>query len=236
MRVMKKSSWAFASCLVMSMIVQSSDAATSPVGRTMKFYESSATRIARFWVPEQTCTPTAQISCVSLNQYGYGSFADIEMASVTVSGSLGRSTLCANPNGQAIYVFKRTDPNGWDLSSLSFDYRYELQSSVLNDPSLINRRTGLPFNGKLTFPEISAFLDQDFMGPSQRIVRNQRIASLECGYPLVTYGNLMSLFGLSSFDAQRVLSGSVTIKLFIAGSLMQTEGANISMTLRMIGD
>lgn len=236
MSIVKKSSTCLLSCIALLAVTQVSIAATSPVDREMKFYETSGTRIANFVLPGQACTPTSQNFCTTLNQWGYGSFSDIEIASVTVSGSYGRSTLCANPNGQAIYVFKRTDPSGWDLSTFSFDYRYELQSSVLNDPSMINPRTGLPFNGKLTFPVISAFTDQLFMGPSQRILKNQKIASLECGYPLVTYGNLISLFGLSSYNAQRVMSGSMTIKLFITGNLMQTEGASFSMQLRMIGD
>ena len=223
---------------VLSVIaVSTANAATSPVGRSIKFYETSTYRVANF-VPSswpQTCTPSAQQTCITLDQYGTGRFNDIEIASVAVSGSFGRSTLCTNQNVYLSYVLTRPGL-GEDFATFTYTYRYELYSAVLNDLSLINPRTGLPYNGKISFPVQNGLVDQDVVGNSHRLVRIQPFGSFDCGLPLVNYSMLVSQYGLSSFDAQRVMGGGVTIKQFISGQFISTEGGTIGTNLRMIGD
>ena len=227
---------ALVSFIAMSTISSISVAATSPVGRPTKFYETSAIRLVFFQLGGTTCTPNSYTTCVPLNEYGTGNFTDLEVASVAVSGSYGRSTLCANPNGQVIYNFSGRVVSGEEPASFQYDYRYELHSAVLGDLSLINPRTGVAFNGKISLPVISTFRDQDFVSYMQRILRVQKFATYDCGTPLVNYSTLVNTYGLSSFDAQRVLGGAVTIKLFITGGLVATDGGNFSMQLRMMGD
>jgi hypothetical protein len=226
------------SLVLLSMIAVSSVcvAATSPVGRPIKFYETSVIRLVLFQLAGTTCTPNSYTTCIALNEYGTGNFTDLEVASVAVSGSFGRSTLCANPNGQTIYDFAGRVASGEEPSSFQYDYRYELQSAVLNDLSLINPKTGMAFNGKISFPVISTFRDQDFVSYMQRILRVQKFGSYDCGTPVVNYSTLVNTYGLSSFDAQRVLGGAVTIRLFITGGFVATDGGTFSMQLRMIGD
>ena len=211
-------------------------AATSPVGRPLKFYETSALRVVRFGMPGESCVPIQVVVCMPLSSGGSGSFPSVEIAAVVVSPSAGRSMLCANPTAQAIYAFANRSTGGDDISTFKVDYRYELQSTVLTDPSLINPRTGMPFDGKIALSPASMFTDQSYLGPQQRIVRSQRIGSLECAIPLITHSMLVSNYGLSSTDAQRVMGQSMTVRLFISADLIVTDGGSYTVQLRMMGD
>jgi hypothetical protein len=160
----------------------------------------------------------------------------IELAAVTMSASSGRSTICANANSQLSYVFKGRSAGATDLASFVVQTRYEVRSSLLDDASLINPLTGTPFNGRILFNLQSYFADQDYMAPQQRFARSQKLGSMDCGAPLLTYQMLTTTYGLSSLQAQRLLAGSITVRQFVSGAVMMLEGGNYGVQLRMIGD
>jgi hypothetical protein len=223
--------------LLLSLAVTAvSHAATSPAGRPVKFYETSAIRVASFFMPEVACAPTQLSICLPLSASGTGSFPNVEIATVAVSASFGRSTLCANPNAQAIYAFRNRSTTVDDISTYSINYRYEIQSAVLADPLLINPRTGMPFDGKISFSPLSVFTDQDFLGPQQRVTRTQKISSLDCAITLLSHSMLVNSYGLSATDAQRVMSQALTVRLFISANLIATDGGSYGMQLRIMGD
>ena len=211
-------------------------AATSPIGRPLKFYESSPGKILRFHTPTSACTPLSYLTCFPLDQSGTGNFTEVELTSVAVSGSTGRSSVCVNTNATAIYAFYRRATAGTDISTFRLEHRYEIQSTVLDNPALINPRTGLPFNGKLALFPASVLTDQSYLGPLQRTVRTQKISDLDCVTPMLNYLLLVNTFGLSSTDAQRLLSGPMTVRLFVSGGLIATDGGSYTMQLRIMGD
>jgi hypothetical protein len=210
-------------------------AATSPIGRPLKFYEASQTRILRVAAPGETCSSTSQITCVTSDAIGNATFSNVETGAVTVSASSGRSMLCVNTNGLVLYTFRgRTGAS--DLASFRIEARYEIRSALLDDASLINPVTGMPFAGRITFQPQLYFVDQDYVGPLQRMARTQKVGSMDCGGPLLTYQMLTTTYGLSSLQAQRLLAQSITIRQIVNGSAMMVDGATYSLQLRMLGD
>jgi hypothetical protein len=67
-------------------------------------------------------------------------------------------------------------------------------------------------------------------------VRSQKVGSLDCGNPLLTYQMLTTTYGLSSFQAQRLLAQSLTVRLYTTGEIVMSDGGSYSMQLRMLGD
>jgi hypothetical protein len=210
-------------------------AATSPIGRPLKFYESNVGKNIFFRTPAEACTPGPYNACIFLNEWGYGTYSNIELGTVNVSGSYGRSTVCLNEIGNAVYVMKGASSEP-DLSTFNVEHRYELQSAVLDNPSLINPKTGVAFNGKISIYSNRGFSDQDYIKAGQRMVRNHSVSSFECGTPLMNYTMLTTTYGLSSLTAQYLLSQPMTIRLYVSGYLMATEGGFYTMQLRVIGD
>jgi hypothetical protein len=211
-------------------------AATSPAGRYVKFYEAGVRGI-RFVMPGTNCVPSAQQTCITLDALGNGSFSDLEVTNFTVRASPGRSTLCAHHTESLSYAFMRRATSGEGLSSFRFTYRYEIQSAVLNNPSLILPQTGLPFNGKISLPYAVAgsFIDQGYLGPQQRVQRGRKTGLLDCG-TLLNHAMLTILYGLDSATAQEVMSQPITIRMYVSGALEATDGANYTLFLHTMGD
>jgi hypothetical protein len=221
------------SLVALMAISTASVAATSPVSRTLKFYEAGTVKSLVF--SSVTCTPTAYVICIALDPNGFGTYSNVELGSVTVSGSSGRSTICIQEAGRTAYAFKGNNPEG-DIVSLSVAHRYEIQSAVLDNNSLINPRTGLPFGGKLNISTNGGYVDQDYMKTGQRLARSQTVGSFDCATPLLNYSVLVSGFGLSSLTAQYLMSQPMTIRLFVSGAAGSVDGGFYSMQLRTMGD
>jgi hypothetical protein len=225
-------SWA---CVALVATTSVCGAATTHIGKPLKFYEASSARLVSFALPSVQCTPSALMQCVSLNSFGTGSFTDIEVANVTISPSSDRSMICLDVIGSVGHTFKGYSSTG-DIASVVFQHRYEIESAVLANPRLTNKRTGLPFGGKIVMPKTSSFADQDRPGSQVRQVRSNKLSSFDCGNPLLNYSMLVNTYGLPPADAERLMAESMTINMYLSGHFMSTEGGYYSMQLRIIGD
>jgi hypothetical protein len=210
-------------------------AATSPIGRPLKFYETNAAKSISFKLSPEGCPPASVGPCVLLDQWGNGKFNDVDLGVVNVSGSSGRSTICLDEIGKAVYVMKGASLEG-DIASFSVRHRYELRSAVLDNLSLIDPLTGVALNGKINIYSNRGFLDQDYIKIGQRMGRNHTVSSFECGTPLMSYSTLTTAYGLSSLTAQYLMSQPMTIRLYVTGELMQVEGGFYTIQMRTMGD
>jgi len=98
----------------------------------------------------------------------------------------GRSSVCANEIGRAVYAFQVINPEP-ALTSFYVTHRYEIQSAVLDNLSLINPRTGLPFNGKISLYSYGGYSDQDYFKVGQRVQRTHDVSKFDCGSPLLSH-------------------------------------------------
>jgi hypothetical protein len=110
-----------------------------------------------------------------------------------------------------------------------------IQSAALADPSLINRLTGQPFDGKIIALGLTRYLDS-FPLPAQNSVIRASTDSRECVMGLLSLGTLQSRYGLSLVQARAVFATPMTITLSASGGVQNTTIIQWVVGSRLFGD
>jgi hypothetical protein len=110
--------------------------------------------------------------------------------------------------------------------------KISIESSALNDPSLINPRTGQPFNGKVEGTYQWLF-DQRSIEPGAGFGVTNRMP-FEAN--ILTRKGLTSSLGLSATRAALVFARPMTVRISLTGNLVGTGRANFHMNARLMGD
>lgn len=185
-----------------------------------------------------TCTPApgepAPLNCIEVNPApAVTTFNLGNLDSVTLPGRSAETLICHWQTPIVNYSAANTT-----ASSSVFQLRvtpvYRIQSEVLNDPSLIDPSTGLPFGGALELALTSINLSSQ-MAPGDfefETITGTRM----CIGGLVSKDSLVGTYGLSEAQANRFFRRPITISLGIRGQSRLVDGATINVGTRFVGD
>jgi hypothetical protein len=111
----------------------------------------------------------------------------------------------------------------------------KIESEVLDDPSLIDPTTGLPFNGVLFDGAITTHLRARTIAPGDS--ENEYDATTRsCTGGLVSYPALSETYGLSDDLIKKFFKKPITITFGVTGSVQMVTDAGYSVGVRLYGD
>jgi hypothetical protein len=222
-------------------VVTFASAANDPdsTGRAVKYLDSMSGTIISYYTPDSQCfqfvppllPPIRPITCVALSADGLKTLPATSVGEIVVPANQSRSMLSLNMQPVADYSLNNpSETRGTFLVSTLVTVAIE--SSVLNDPTLINPRTGQPFNGKIE-ESFRWFFDRRTAQPGDSFsIGNKMPFELT----IVSRQILGSWYGLSSTRAALVFARPITVKVGLTGNLIGSGRANFFMSGRLFGD
>lgn len=178
-------------------------------------------------LPESRCvTLNAAPATTSFN------FPDINR--VTLPGKTAKSLLCHWWTPIISYTF-----NNPTAAPITATFRISptltVESPVLQDPSLIDSGTGLPFNGSLLTGMAASHFEQFTLAPGEtRTWRDS--TSRVCIGGALSKQNMVGSYGLTDALADEVFKKQMTVKLNLAGSVSGVADGQLYFGLRFVTD
>lgn len=122
------------------------------------------------------------------------------------------------------------------LARLRYSPTLTVENEVLDDPSLIDPTTGLPFGGRLTTGMTSSELFEVPVPAGAVFTQRQRDSAV-CIAGFVTKRNLVQAYGLSNAQAREFFRKKTTVRMNIAsGSAQYVSNATLVFGFRIVGD
>jgi hypothetical protein len=183
--------------------------------------------------PPEDGDPTTH--CVALNAAPASTPFDLDdIAHVTLPGKSANSLLCYwfSPILNVQYLNPGTTG---DVGLLAYSPTLTVESEVLDDPSMIDPTTGLPFDGKLTTGmTASEHFEVPLAAGQQQFERTRDSAVCIAG--LLSKRALVDTYGLTDAQAKKVFRKPITIRLNVNGSVRLVDEASLMFGLRIVGD
>ena len=110
-----------------------------------------------------------------------------------------------------------------------------IESDVLNDPTLINPITGLPFNGVLSDTTVSTFLQERTLDPNESDFQFHA-TTRNCTGGLVSVRSLRDSYGLSDAVIKDFFKEPITLSFGVRGHVSMVENASYFLGIRLYGD
>ena len=174
-------------------------------------------------------------NCVALNAAPGTTAFDLDgIAHVTLPGKAANSLLCYwfSP----ILSVQYSNPTAAsDVGMLAYSPTLTVESQVLDDPSLIDPSTGLPFDGKLVTAMTASEHFEVPLAPGQQQFERSRDSAV-CIAGLLSKRALVDTYGLTDAQAKQVFKQPITISLNVSGSVRLVEEASLMFGLRIVGD
>jgi hypothetical protein len=160
-------------------------------------------------------------------------FAATETDSIQLPARASNSLLCFALTPTTIRRFNNpaATPSQAILSARAL---LTIESSVLQNPALIDPNTGLPFNGKIditfnTHNEIRRIAAGDFDSLGTQFTRS-------CQGALISKRALTVSYGLTQSQANSFFNNRITVRMGLAGSSRNVETLTHSVGIRLYGD
>ncbi|NZA25605.1 hypothetical protein H0E84_04355 [Luteimonas sp. SJ-92] len=165
------------------------------------------------------------------------SFAFEDVARITLPKNAAHSLLCHWFSPWLGITYRNPNPPGGAavVGRLWYQPTLTIENPVLDDPTLIDPGTGLPFNGRLTTSVSNTeILEVPLPGGVQISSRERDTATCIAGF--VTRQRLVDNYGLTEQQARQFFKRSTTIRMNISGSAQYVDSADMVFGLRVIGD
>ncbi|KAA2284360.1 hypothetical protein [Arenimonas fontis] len=183
---------------------------------------------------EPDCTGDPTGTCVTLNPApAPTSFRVNDVGSIALPRRSTRSLLCHWQTPIVFYTAGNTTGATQDMQFRAYPI-YRIQSPVLDDPTLINPITGLPFGGELELP-LSSFAKFASI-PDGSYESEQLTFTRACIAGLLSRRSLELSYGLSPAQARDFFREPITIHMDIAGTARMIESASVYFGTRFTGD
>ncbi len=173
--------------------------------------------------------------CVTLNpQPAVTSFSFHDLGRITLPAKSTHDLLC----------FATTTFRGWgyfnetgSVNQAQFHYNISvtIENELLNDPSLIDPTTGVPFNGKLEVFIGESLADVKTLQPGA-MERQQAFASRTCQAGALSKDSLSQNYALPDSIVNSFFKKPITLRINVQGSTGLVNGASIFPGIRFYGD
>jgi len=207
-------------------------------GRNVKFIglmASGVITLATDCTPDPNFPPDVEDHCFVLNaQPAVTSFSIADAARMVIPAKSSNSMFCHWQTPVAIYAYNNATgsymPNARILATPS----YKFQNAVLNDPSLIDPNTGLPFNGSFTVSLAGIRHARGLQPGDYQVERDTETRS--CIGGLVSKRALKEAYGLTDAQATNFFKNDTAITMSISGNVQGMDFASIIYGTRFVGD
>lgn len=161
-------------------------------------------------------------------------FAFDDVSHVTLPRNAANSLLCYwfSPFLQIDYDNPTAAPV---VAQLSYVPTVTVENPVLDDPSLVDPNTGLPFGGSLLTGLTSSERYEVPLAAGQHSFQRDRDSAV-CIAGLVSKQALMQNYGLSEAQARQFFRKPTTLRLNVEGSAQFVGDASLYFGLRIVGD
>jgi hypothetical protein len=202
-------------------------------GRAVRYLDVGSSSTLMYYTGTAECDAT--MTCIAAGDpLSERRFEETNRFTITLPSYSTHSMLCYSITPSINYLFS----NQWTSvtqSRITFHVNATIESSVLRNPSLINRVTGQPFNGSLIVYNLathhaSAMLDP---GKTQQQVLNY---SRECQNGLISVRDLQQTYGLSAYQARALMNSQLTIRFGTVVSMRNVSFVVTRLGARLFGD
>jgi hypothetical protein len=160
------------------------------------------------------------------------SFQDV--GRMIIPGKSSNSLFCHTQTPLVIYSFSNGTGVYQPSARIVVTPSYKIENPVLNDPSLIDPNTGLPFNGSFTV-SISGVRHSRSLQPGETQVERDA-GTRACIAGIVSKSALISSYGLTAAQASKFFSNDTIITMNLQGSTTMVDFAQVIYGTRIMGD
>jgi hypothetical protein len=159
---------------------------------------------------------------------------ETDLATIELPERATRSILCFTFTPFATWQW--TNDTGMQQTARMFlRPSVRIESEVLEDPSLIDPSTGLPFNGVLLDANITTFVQMRTIDPGETDLQFHS-TTRSCTGGLVNERALRDGYGLSDTVIRDFFRNPITVTLGVRGSAAMVTNATYSVGVRLYGD
>lgn len=179
--------------------------------------------------------PAADAACVVLNPSpALTSFDLQDVARIVLPPKATQSILCHwfSPVLTMRYANTGASPV---IAHLSYTPTLTVENPVLDDPSLIDPTTGLPFGGRLTTGMTGSERFEVPLQPGMAVNARERDTAT-CIAGFVTRKSLITTYGLVPELADKFFAKKTTIRMNLRGTVQHVASADLVFGLRIVGD
>jgi hypothetical protein len=184
--------------------------------------------------PDPSAPPGPDDHCTVVDPAVSTPFTFNDVGRAIIPANAANSMFCQwqTPNVVASFY----NPTGAVMNNAQFRVvtRYTLQNSVLNDPSLIDPTTGLPFGGKLSVSIVSSALSRN-LAPGE-FGNDRETSSRVCIGGLISKRALIEGYGLTAAQATNFFKQDTAVTMDLTGNLRGVQFASAFVSTRVVGD
>lgn len=181
------------------------------------------------------CIPDEFTRCLPASDDGsFGSFDELDVATLVLPPNTAKSLMCHSLT--PLNFMQYANNSGTPADSVFFFTPYvTLENAALDDPALINNRTGLPFNGSVDSGFAASTFRQRTMDAGENELDFQSYTR-QCIAGFMSYNLLSSSFELSDEVIEDFFANETTIRIHIRGSHNLVSDGSIRMGYRIYTD
>jgi len=165
---------------------------------------------------------------------GETSFSFTDLGHITLPARAAHSLLCYwfSP---FLNIGYGNDSGSPVVAHLAYTPTVTIENPVLDDPSLIDPTTGLPFGGQL-LTGMTSSQHFDVPLPAATHITERTRDSAVCIAGLISRSTLMQLYGLSDAQARDFFRHTMTLRLNVDGNAQYVDSATLYFGWRIVGD
>jgi hypothetical protein len=194
-----------------------------------------------FILVQSDCSPDAtgplgpEDHCVVTNPAPAITTIDIpDVARMIIPAKSSNSLFCHTQTSIVTYDFANDTGVYQPNARIVLTPNYTIQNAALNDPSMIDPTTGLPFDGQLNLGLAGIRHARSLQPGENQIERDNTTRSCIAG--LVSKANLMGSFGLTATQAANFFKNDSIITMNLTGQAQMVDFATINYGTRFFGD
>ena len=205
------------------------------IGRSIKFLDYASPVLLSLYTTSciRTSDPAAiAVLCVPITGADNEQFDVPNITEINVAAG-SRSLIDLQIHTSVTYALRNATA-ARKTNTVSLLIAVTIESDALNDPGLINPRTGLPFGGKLENKYL-LMSDMRTLEPGATNVLSVR-PDFATSAGLLTRKDLMQTYGLNSTVARQVMSRALKVRLGVSGSGTGLTAVATTIGGRLISD
>lgn len=206
-------------------------------GRGVNFIgtvQSGVLTIAPDCTPDPAFPPGPKDQCVVPDASGFANINFPDMGKVLIPGKSAKTLFCHWQTPFGISVYQNSTGVYQGQARTVFNATYKIENEVLNDPTLLDPSTGLPFGGFIN-TSLGAVRDGRSLQPGESQVYRDNYTRV-CLGGLISKRNLMEGYGLSEAQATKFFKKDTTITIGMIGSTRFVANGSMIIGTRFVGD
>ncbi len=206
-------------------------------GRGVNFIgtvQSGVLTIAPDCTPDPMFPPGPKDQCVVPDVNGSAIINFPDMGKVLIPGKSAKSLFCHWQTPFGISVYNNFTGVYQGQARTVFTATYKIENEVLNDPTLLDPNTGLPYGGFIN-TALGAVRDGRSLQPGESQVFRDNYSRV-CLGGLVSKRNLIEGYGLSEAQATKFFKKDTTITIGMTGNTRHVSNGSMIIGTRFVGD